>query len=100
MHINRVVTYVIDGKQFNDFSLMRIVRNSNDGYSGQSILEESGLLMATMYNSLAYENMRMSKGGRRGFLMSESKLRKSMLDNLEMLGDGYMTIMTIVTSWY
>lgn len=82
MHINRVVTYVIDGKQFNDFSLMRVVRNSNDGYSGQSILEESGLLMATMYNSLAYENMRMSKGGRRGFLMSESKLRKSMLDNL------------------
>lgn len=82
VHIDRVITYLIDGHQYTDFNVMRVVRNSKDGYQGCSVLDESGLLMATMYNSLMYENMRMSKGGRRGFLMSESRLKKSMLDNL------------------
>lgn len=81
--IDRVIKHYIDGKSYSDYELLRIVRNSTDGYTGNGIIKENPVILSTMYNALYYENGAMSKGGKKGFLKSENRLHPKMLEALK-----------------
>ena len=81
--INRAIMYQIEGRKYRYDEVMRVVRNSVNGYKGQGIIDENPVLLSTMYNALIYENGAMSKGGKKGFLKSENRLTQAMLDALK-----------------
>lgn len=81
--INRQVAYLVDGYMYDDFNIMRVVKNSKDGVRGSGIIDDNYVLLSSMYNALQYENGAMSKGGKKGFLKSEGKLSDKMLDALK-----------------
>lgn len=81
--INREVYYVVDGTIYDDFNIMSAVRNSHNGVRGRGLIDDNSVLLSTMYNALCYENGAMSKGGKKGFLKSERKLTKEMMDELK-----------------
>lgn len=81
--INREIYYVIDGNIYDEFNILRAVRNSANGVSGRGIIDDNAVILSTMYNALCYENGAMSKGGKKGFLKSDRKLSKEMMDELK-----------------
>lgn len=81
--INREIYYAIDGNIYDEFNILRAVRNSANGVSGRGIIDDNAVILSTMYNALCYENGAMSKGGKKGFLKSDKKLTKEMMDELK-----------------
>lgn len=81
--INRQVSYLIDGQRYDDFNLVRAVRNSTDGVRGRGLLDDNSMQISSMYNALVYENGVISKGVRKGFLKSEGRLTVKALEALK-----------------
>ncbi len=81
--INRQVSYLIDGQRYDDFNLVRAVRNSTDGVQGRGLLDDNSMQISSMYNALVYENGVISKGVRKGFLKSEGRLTVKALEALK-----------------
>lgn len=81
--IDRTVAYLIDGKYYDNFNIMRAVRNSVDGVRGHGLLDDNAMHIASMYNALVYENGVISKGVRKGFLKSEGRLTVKALEALK-----------------
>lgn len=81
--INRQVSYLIDGQRYDDFNLVRAVRNSTDGVRGHGLLDDNSMQISSMYNALVYENGVISKGVRKGFLKSEGRLTVKALEALK-----------------
>lgn len=74
----------VDGKRYEEYEFMTFLRNSRNGYSGESIGQENGLLLSVVYNSLKYENAIVVKGGnKKGFLQSVKKLSQETMDRLK-----------------
>lgn len=81
--INRQVFYLIDGQRYDEFNLVRAVRNSTDGVRGRGLLDDNNMQISSMYNALVYENGVISKGVRKGFLKSEGRLTVKALEALK-----------------
>ena len=81
--IDRTVLFLVDGSYYDNFNIMRAVRNSNDGVHGRGLLDDNATQISSMYNALVYENGVISKGVRKGFLKSEGKLTVKALDALK-----------------
>ena len=81
--IDRVVYYLVDGYYYDNFNIMRAVRNSKDGVRGRGLLDDNAMHISSMYNALVYENGVISKGVRKGFLKSEGRLTVKALDALK-----------------
>lgn len=81
--IFKTVKTYIDGKEYEDFDLLRVTRGSLNGVTGVGVLEQNPLLFNTMFNALKYENTAISSGTKRGFLKSARRLDKEMLEGLK-----------------
>ena len=81
--IDRVVYYLVDGYYYDNFNIMRAIRNSKDGVRGRGLLDDNAMHISSMYNALVYENGVISKGVRKGFLKSEGRLTVKALDALK-----------------
>lgn len=81
--IDRTVLFLIDGNYYDNFNIMRAVRNSNDGVHGRGLLDDNATQISSMYNALVYENGVISKGVRKGFLKSEGRLTVKALEALK-----------------
>ena len=81
--IDRTVLFLVDGSYYDNFNIMRAVRNSNDGVHGRGLLDDNATQISSMYNALVYENGVISKGVRKGFLKSEGRLTVKALDALK-----------------
>ena len=53
----------INGKEFETYEFLNLVRNTKDGVSGTSIIKENNLSLSTTYNSLKFENKQLCNGG-------------------------------------
>lgn len=82
-HIHKQVWVSIDGKNYPDYDVFRVTRNTVDGVSGQGILEQNPLLFNTMYNALKFENTAICSGTKRGFLKSQRRLDPEQMDRLK-----------------
>ena len=80
--IFKVADYIINGQTYPEYKILRILRKTEDGITGQGVITEAPMLFAAMYNSLKYENNTMSRGGKKGTLQSENKLDKDAMDDL------------------
>jgi len=74
----------VNGKPYKPYEFMKILRNTKDGASGISIVEENYLILSVAYNSLVYEENLVKKGGnKKGFLKSTKKLTQDVIDKLK-----------------
>ena len=71
---------LINGGRYDPWQFVILARNSTDGVTGRSMVEQHKTLLSTMYNSMKYENTVSRTGGnKKGFLQSERQLSKAAL---------------------
>lgn len=74
----------IQGIEYKDFELLKVLRNTKNGASGTSIIKENPLSLSVGYYAFEYENSMLRKGGsRKGFITSENKLEQGAIDALK-----------------
>lgn len=83
-HIFKSYSFMVDGKRYSDFEFFKLLRNSKNGWKSKSLIEESGLVMATAYKEFVFEHSLAAKGGnKKGFLTSEHNLSDSQITRLK-----------------
>ena len=74
----------IHGKVYYPWQFIHMARNSRDGVRGQGLLEQANRQLSMALNYIDFENALVKGGGsKRGFLQSERKLVKDMLNDLK-----------------
>lgn len=72
------------GKIYSQYDFIRILRNTNDGYRGVSIVEDFNDFLSTSKNTQDFEGRVAKSGGvKKGFLQSDRKLSTEALNNLK-----------------
>ena len=75
---------LVGSKTYYPHEFVRILRNSKDGVTGSSIVDENEKLLSVAYNTLKYEeNLVKTGGNKKGFLKTEKKLDQESLDRLK-----------------
>ena len=77
--------YVLsNGMRLRDDEVIRLLRDTKDGMTGESIVLQHQQLLTAVYREIMYEKLLVSNGGnKKGFLTSENKLDKDKLDDLK-----------------
>lgn len=74
---------LVNGKRYDSFDFLKILRNTKDGMRSTSISDENPLLISLAYASLVYEDNLVRKGGnKRGFLQAEKNLSEQQMETL------------------
>lgn len=81
--IFKVAQFLVAGKNYEDYKILRICRETADGVTGKGVIEKHGVLFRGMFNSLKYEVESLATGTKKGFLKSESKLAPDMIVQLK-----------------
>lgn len=69
---------------YKPFEFLKILRNTQDGMCGRSIISENSEVISVTYNSLKYEkNLVKTGGNKKGFIKSPNKLRQEAIDALK-----------------
>ena len=81
---------VVNGRVYEGFQFIKLLRNTRNGYKGTSIIEDSPLLMSTVYNALKFEKQLVKSGGnKKGFLQAVRSLSK---DAMQALKDAFRNL--------
>lgn len=74
---------LVQGRRYQPFQFLKILRNTKDGMVGTPITLENSKLIEVAYESLLFEGNMVKRGGnKKGFLKSERKIEKEALDTL------------------
>ena len=83
-YLNKQFTYRVDGKEIFPYQMLKILRNSNGYGKGVGIIDESPLIINTMFQLLKFQKNQVLKGGnKKGFFKSISPLKKEVADNIK-----------------
>lgn len=75
---------LVQGNTYKPYQFIRLLRNTEDGAKGKSIIEENEGLLRVAYNSLKFEETLVSTGGnKKGFIKSPRKLSQAAIDALK-----------------
>jgi len=75
---------LVNGKTYKDFEYIKILRNTKDGSSGISVVNQVSKALETAYQELKYQFSILKSGGnKKGFLRSEHKLSQESIDALK-----------------
>lgn len=75
---------MVRGERYFPHEFIKVLRNTTDGFTNKSIIDECKLMLAVAYNSLKYENKIVKKGGnKRGFITSEYPLTDPQIKALK-----------------
>lgn len=75
---------LVQGGTYRPYQFIRLLRNTEDGIKGKSIIEENGKLLSVAYNALKYEEVLVKTGGnKKGFIKSDRQLTKEAMDALK-----------------
>ncbi len=75
---------LVRGSSYKPFEFLKILRNTEDGMCGRSIISENSEVISVTYNSLKYEkNLVKTGGNKKGFIKAASKLRQEAIDALK-----------------
>lgn len=75
---------LVRGNSYKPFEFLKILRNTQDGMCGRSIISENSEVISVTYNSLKYEkNLVKTGGNKKGFIKSPNKLRQEAIDALK-----------------
>ena len=76
--------FMINTKYYSDWEIFRILRNTKDGVTGVSLVNEISKALETAFNTMVYQLQLVKKGGnKKGFLISDTKLTQEAIDNLK-----------------
>lgn len=74
----------VNAKTYRDYQFIKLLRNTKDGASGESVREEISKALLTAYQNLLMQYASAKKGGKkRGFLTTEKTLTKEVLEKLK-----------------
>ena len=74
---------LVNGKQYLPYQFLKVIRQTENGYFGKSIIDQCPKVIATAYNELRYENTLVKTGGnKRGFLQSAKHLSEDVIKKL------------------
>ena len=72
-----------NGRILREDELIRVLRNTKDGVSGISIVQQHQQLLSAMYRQIVFEKSITASGGKkRGFLQSEFKMTDEQMETL------------------
>ena len=75
---------LVQGNTYKPYQFIRLLRNTEDGAKGKSIIEENERVLRVAYNSLKFEETLVSTGGnKKGFIKSPRKLSQEAIDALK-----------------
>lgn len=82
--------YLVNGKEYETFEFITILRQTKDGVKGKSAVEEISKSIETAFSTILFELQVVKKGGaKKGFLNSERKLGKEELADLKSAWNRY-----------
>ena len=75
---------MIQGTKYKPFEFLKVLRNTEDGRSGKSIVDENSEVLSVAYHSLKYEKGLVKTGGnKKGFIKSPKKLAEPAIKALK-----------------
>ena len=75
---------LVQGNTYKPYQFIRLLRNTEDGAKGKSIIEENERVLRVAYNSLKFEETLVSTGrNKKGFIKSPRKLSQAAIDALK-----------------
>lgn len=75
---------MIQGAKYKPHEFLKLLRNTENGRSGTSIIEENAEILSVAYNSLKYEKTLVKTGGnKKGFVKSPKRLTQQAMDALK-----------------
>lgn len=75
---------MVQGTKYKPFEFLKMLRNTEDGRSGKSIVDENSEVLSVAYHSLKYEKGLVKTGGnKKGFIKSPKKLAKEAMNALK-----------------
>jgi len=78
------VEFEINGKRYKDYEIIRVLRNTKDGASGEGVVVEINKALETVYRMLLYQlNLVKNGGNKKGFLQSDKRLGQDEIDSLK-----------------
>ncbi len=81
---------LVNGKKYEGYKFLKLLRNTQNGWSGASIVDDSPLLLSILYATGVYErNLVKTGGNKKGFLESAHKLTK---DAMKALKDAFRNL--------
>lgn len=76
--------YMINGKQYDHFRILSLLRKSQNGVYGRGIFEEGKEALSTAYNTKVFQHYSVLNGGNKsGILQSQKKLSPDAMDVLK-----------------
>ena len=82
--IFKKISFMVNGKEYKDFEFFKIVKNTKDGGSGKSVINQVSKALETAYQTMLYQLVILKTGGnKRGFLKSENSLSKEAINELK-----------------
>lgn len=83
-HIFKQALFMVDGRAYFPWQFIYACRNSVNGVSGVSLVDQANDVLATAYNTQVFEKALMERGGnRRGYLQSERKVSEGAITKLK-----------------
>lgn len=75
---------MIQGSKYKPFEFLKVLRNTEDGRSGRSVVDENSEVLSVAYHSLKYEkNLVKTGGNKKGFVKSAKKLAEPAIKALK-----------------
>lgn len=75
---------MIQGVRYRPFEFLKFLRNTEDGRSGKSVIDENSEVLSVAYYSLKYEKGLVKTGGnKKGFVKSPKKLSEAAMTALK-----------------
>lgn len=88
--IFRDIKYEINGQQYETYNFLTILRNTTDGATGKSIVNEISKSLETSFTTIMYELGLVKKGGgKKGFLSSKRRIGEEEMKKLKRAWDSY-----------
>ena len=82
--IYKDVVLNVNGKTYENFCFITLLRNTKDGATGQGIFQEISKALETAYQTMLFELGLAKKGGnKKGFLTSENALDQDKINKLK-----------------
>ena len=74
----------VNGRGYDAYKFLKILRRTKNGYSGTSIVSESNAVLTVAYQSLMFEGKLARRGGnKKGFLEAENKISDEAAKSLK-----------------
>ncbi len=74
----------VNGRSYEGWQFIKLLRNTTDGHRGKSLIEESSTLLSIIYSAQMFEkNMVKTGGNKKGFIQATHRLTKEAMTALK-----------------